>query len=362
MPAEDENNAKRIEIRLEDLEPEPARLEVVLDEDSEPSGGPAAGGPQAILAEKGLGGAGKVGLARRAVFSPPLALTAFGVLSGIAAWAVTEPFVSGLRAGSGGLFGLIGETALFFAASGVLMGLALGGGEWAVIGAGRKAILGAAAGALAGLLGGAVGGMIGQGVYAWLVRRYEMPALALVFLRAAGWSMVGTWLGLGLGLGERAAQKTRNGLIGGSIGGMVGGAAFQAICSMAWSGPASRLVALTLVSAAVGACMGLVETVAKTAWLEVVSGALKGKQFPVYAEGTLIGSGARCQVVVPRDPSVSEVHATIAYRGGRFVLTDGGSRAQVRVNGRSVRQAVLRDGDVVQVGSTSLRFRQRPQH
>jgi len=359
MSEDVDNHPDRIEIRLEDLEPEPP-LEVVLDDEPRVEKGGVVSGLQAESTPTAPPVVERPVLARRVLFCPPLVFAVLGAIAGVAAWAVVEPFASHARSGPDRLPTLVAGAALFFAVAGAVVGMFLGGGEWAAVGAGRKAVHGAVAGLWAGLVGGAIGGAVGQGVYGWLVRGYEMPVLALVLLRATGWSMVGTWLGLGLGLGERAAAKVRNGLIGGSVGGLVGGAAFQAVSLGGWSGPASRLAGLVLVSSAIGACLGLVETVAKGAWLEVLSGPLRGKQFPVYPEGTLIGTGARCQAVIPKDPLVSEAHAAIARQSGSFVLTDTGSQVGTIVNGRRVRRAVLAEGDVVQVGSTLLQFHQRP--
>jgi hypothetical protein len=73
---------------------------------------------------------------------------------------------------------------------------------------------------------------------------------------------------------------------------------------------------------------------------------------------TLIGRSRRCDIVLP-DPNVSRQHAEVRCDGGEYVLRDLGSTNGTRVNRRDVRQAVLRHGDRIEVGTTELRFERR---
>ena len=57
------------------------------------------------------------------------------------------------------------------------------------------------------------------------------------------------------------------------------------------------------------------------------------------------------------DSRLSSEHATIVRRGGHFELTDLDSKNGSHVNGAPQRGAVLRDGDLIQVGGTFLSFR-----
>ena len=74
---------------------------------------------------------------------------------------------------------------------------------------------------------------------------------------------------------------------------------------------------------------------------------------------TLIGRSRRCDVVLG-DPNVSRQHAEVRRDGERFVLRDLGSTNGTRVNGREVRQAVLRHGDRIELATTELRFEISP--
>jgi S1-C subfamily serine protease len=69
-----------------------------------------------------------------------------------------------------------------------------------------------------------------------------------------------------------------------------------------------------------------------------------------------LGSAPDCDVVVP---GCSERHATLVLRGDEVVLQDGGSGEPTFLAGEAVTEGVLRDGDVVELGSggPQLRFR-----
>ena len=59
-------------------------------------------------------------------------------------------------------------------------------------------------------------------------------------------------------------------------------------------------------------------------------------------------------VLVLDDPAVSRHHARIQARGGALVLTDLGSTNGTRVNGSSIREVVLGDGDDIGIGDTVI--------
>jgi pSer/pThr/pTyr-binding forkhead associated (FHA) protein len=56
------------------------------------------------------------------------------------------------------------------------------------------------------------------------------------------------------------------------------------------------------------------------------------------------------------DPRASRRHAEIRPRDDGFVLVDLGSMNGTRVNGATVHEHLLRDGDEISVGATSMRF------
>ena len=56
------------------------------------------------------------------------------------------------------------------------------------------------------------------------------------------------------------------------------------------------------------------------------------------------------------DPKVSRVHTRIDFSGKNYILIDLGSANGSRVNGSRVKQAVLKPGDEIQLGDSTLRF------
>lgn len=56
------------------------------------------------------------------------------------------------------------------------------------------------------------------------------------------------------------------------------------------------------------------------------------------------------------DPNASRVHAEIRPSGTGWMVVDLGSTNGTRVNGDRIGERLLRDGDVISIGTTSLRF------
>ena len=63
--------------------------------------------------------------------------------------------------------------------------------------------------------------------------------------------------------------------------------------------------------------------------------------------------GRSLEVRVP-DPAISQRHASLERDGGAWVLEDLASTNGTRVGGESIARSVLRDGDVVELGSTLI--------
>ncbi len=73
---------------------------------------------------------------------------------------------------------------------------------------------------------------------------------------------------------------------------------------------------------------------------------------------TGIGRNPNNDIVLP-DRRVSGFHARIERdASGRFILTDSGSTNGTRVNGQPITSVELRDGDVIQLGGTTLQYEQ----
>jgi|GEM_PF-2650491 len=89
--------------------------------------------------------------------------------------------------------------------------------------------------------------------------------------------------------------------------------------------------------------------------LNVIGGTDRGKQFPLTAAESRVGRGAD-QDVVLSDIAVSRRHITIGLEGLNYKLTDLGSGNGTLVNGQRISVHYLKDGDVVEIGQTVMRF------
>src|SRR5688500_17345398 len=70
---------------------------------------------------------------------------------------------------------------------------------------------------------------------------------------------------------------------------------------------------------------------------------------------TLIGSAPSARLYLP-SKLVSRCHAVVVNADGALFIRDLASRTQVIINGRPVKEADLRNGDVVQIGPFSFEF------
>ena len=85
--------------------------------------------------------------------------------------------------------------------------------------------------------------------------------------------------------------------------------------------------------------------------LDVHDGASR-RSIDIDAECVRIGRDQACDLVLPGDPTVSRIHATLRRLADGWVLEDGASRNGTCVNGARVASAVrLGPGDRVSIGN-----------
>lgn len=78
-------------------------------------------------------------------------------------------------------------------------------------------------------------------------------------------------------------------------------------------------------------------------------------QFLIENDITSIGRRSECDISI-KDPAVSGSHAQIQKLGKNYVIEDLGSTNGVVYNGRKVKQQILRNNDVVNIGEHQLKF------
>ena len=217
---------------------------------------------------------------------------------------------------------------------------------------------------------GFVSGFLAQVVFAELIESLlesgsldSLHDYRLYLARALAWGLFGMGMGAASAVLIRSRQKLVNGLIGGAVGGAVGGLVFHWVgLEMQESQGTARLIGLLFVGVGIGVAIGLIETARKDAWLNVVGGAMTGKEFIVYEAETKIGSDPKCEIVLIKDPAIQPYHFVIntppgtAQRGRTLIAYQG---CAVTIHGQPVAQHTLRDGDVVGVGTTLIKYSER---
>lgn len=90
-----------------------------------------------------------------------------------------------------------------------------------------------------------------------------------------------------------------------------------------------------------------------SAFLKVIAGARQGVNVPLSSQVPVVIGRKRGDLVID-DPMVSSTHAQILPRDDGWVLQDLGSTNGTLVDGRLVREEVLRPGAEIAIGSTRL--------
>jgi predicted component of type VI protein secretion system len=87
-----------------------------------------------------------------------------------------------------------------------------------------------------------------------------------------------------------------------------------------------------------------------------VSGLYSGHTFPLVGGESHVGRDTECHVCLANDPTVSRLHARIVLEDTGHTLYDEGSSNGTYVNGVLVSRCVLAPGDMVQLGSTQMKY------
>jgi Inner membrane component of T3SS, cytoplasmic domain len=190
--------------------------------------------------------------------------------------------------------------------------------------------------------------------YAAGAQTYRNPAVWIA--RGIAWMVFGAAGGLIYGIIGQSMKKGYYGVIGGVIGAGLGGILFDPIAIFTNGGAPSRAIGFALFGIATGVGMGLVESALKDRWLYVMAGPLAGKQFILYKSLTTIGSRQQSDIYLFKDPNILPEHAAIQITGARVQLRATGP---VSWAGQNVTTRVLQDGDLLQIGRYSFRYKEK---
>lgn len=186
------------------------------------------------------------------------------------------------------------------------------------------------------------------------VQSFKNPAVWIA--RAIAWMVFGVAGGAIYGIVGQSSKKAKFGILGGIIGAGLGGLLFDPIAMLTNKGGPSRGVGFALFGLATGIAMGLVESALKDRWLYVTAGPLAGKQFILYKAQTVVGSLQQSDIYLFKDPSIQPQHAVFEIYGSKVQLRAGGP---VFVAGQPTRSRVLMDGDLIQIGRYSFRYKEK---
>lgn len=225
---------------------------------------------------------------------------------------------------------------------------------------------------LVGCVGGLIGGMLGSALY-------EKTNLGLFFV--FGWTLVGLLVGAAIGVFEilssvvqqqsvsGSTKKMLKALIGGTLGGLIGGVlallmrlAWRRVFegkdeNALWSPTALGFVALGM---CIGLLIGLAQVILKEAWIRIEVGRRAGKEMILTKDKTTIGRAEACDIGLFGDHLIEKLHAWILQSGNRYYLEDGRSPVGTFVNDRPVvGRTPLQSGDLIRVGNSVLRFREK---
>jgi len=89
--------------------------------------------------------------------------------------------------------------------------------------------------------------------------------------------------------------------------------------------------------------------------LLVQKGMNKGKQYPLVGKVVSLGSGPENNIRL-LDGAVSGKHAGVSIDDNKFEIVDLGSKNGVLVNGKKTPRRFLRNGDIITLGMTELKF------
>jgi pSer/pThr/pTyr-binding forkhead associated (FHA) protein len=106
----------------------------------------------------------------------------------------------------------------------------------------------------------------------------------------------------------------------------------------------------------IGLFIGLVEQVARSAWVRQSLGRNEGREWALYAPRSAIGRNELAQIPIFGDAAIAPLHAFIDRRGHEYWLADAGSGAPTFLNGQPIAAAPLVHGSHIQVGNTVLEF------
>lgn len=89
--------------------------------------------------------------------------------------------------------------------------------------------------------------------------------------------------------------------------------------------------------------------------MRALTGKLMGKEFVLSGQEYIIGRDSESHIAL-KEENISRRHAVITKKASEYLLSDLDSKNGIYVNNLRLKQAVLRNGDVFQVGTSVFQF------
>jgi hypothetical protein len=281
-----------------------------------------------------------------------LIILAAGVAAALLAWPLAQLLVGIQESFPTYLLFTVASGALF----GAFFGLAFGSVDGISGGVSARKWVGVTTGAVFGLIAGAVGALAGQALYLWLGQwalraARESKFVGLPIARAVGWSIMGVIIGASEGSRLRSVKRALIGAAGGFLGGITGGLVLEYSSLVFPDVAAARPAGSVALGLLLAAGFALMERRFLIGTLVLITGPLRGREYPLPPGRTTIGSGLRDTISLVPYGEVKERNAIIyGDRSGLVIEPGRGSRVVVNEAATEDRLALKYD-DVIDVGS-----------
>ena len=184
--------------------------------------------------------------------------------------------------------------------------------------------------------------------YDYISSQYHLP-------RGIAWALVGIAAGLTVGLASRSWKRLGLAVAGGAIGGFIGGFVFDFITGEALA----QIAGIVILGGLIGGSVALLEQAAKSRWIEIAAGGMAGKQFILYQSEITVGSAPNADITLIKDPGIAPIAARVVSRGSQTTVEALNQNCPVYLNGRLMTRENLSDQDMISIGSTEIRFREK---
>lgn len=200
------------------------------------------------------------------------------------------------------------------------------------------------------LIGGFISGAIAQSIFEAILEDEGSPVVA----RTIAWGIAGGLGGLAVGIGFRSVTRIRNCGLGGLGGGVLGGLLFDYIANNSGDDVQARFIGIVLIGTLMGLFIGLLDNASMNLYLELQSGEMRGQQFFLFDNVSVIGCARTVSVTLVKDPQIVEQHVRATKSNGGLHLECLRGASPVAINGQQTQAGFLPLGGTLQIGKTAL--------